>query len=238
MNVFEGAISCKAIIESNHRQCDCLYVDRKKRSKDFSYIISLAKKKGIKVTICDREFIDDISQSTKHGGMILTAGVYNKKNLTDKIDGFLCYVDGIEDPYNLGSICRTLYASGCSALILPDRDWSMSESVIMKASAGAYERMDIYWIHTEDELISYLKKYNIPLYCASRKNAKGLYEIHFEKNFCMAIGGSFRGLSSMIESNSKQNVVIEYGREFRNALDAASAVSVISFEILRQRKNH
>lgn len=237
MNKFEGTISCKAILESNKREVECLYVDKKKRTKDFGYIIALAKKKGIKVVSIEREQLNEISNSTKNGGMVIEAGLMEKNKLNDKISGFTCYVDGIEDPYNLGSICRTLYASGCKALILPNRDWSMSEGTILKASAGAFEKLDIYWIDSEMELVEYLNTNEINLLCAHRKNAISLYDYSFKGDFCIAIGGSFRGLSSLICENSKQNIVIEYGREFRNALDAPSAVSVLSFEVLRQMKN-
>ncbi len=236
MNIFEGTISCKAILEANKRDIKCLYVDKKKRTKDFGYIIAIAKKQNVKVEVVEREKLNDLSNSIKHGGMLLVADSKPKETLHDKIDGFLAYVDGIEDPYNLGSITRTLYASGCSALILPKRDWSMAESTILKASAGAFEKMDIYWIDNEQELVDYLKLNNIPLLCAHRKNAMSLYDYAFPKNFCMAIGGSYRGLSSLICENSTQNIVIEYGRDFKNALDAPSAVSVIAFEVLRQNR--
>lgn len=232
---FEGTISCKAILEGNKRQCDCLYVDRKKRTKDFSYIIHLAKKKNVDIQFCSREQLDELSQSTKHGGMLLEAGSQCKQTLNQQINGWFCYVDGIEDPYNLGSICRTLYASGCNALVLPNRDWNFADATIVRASAGAFEKMDIYWINNEQELVDYLKKYNIPLLCAHRKDAIPLYEYNFPEQFCACVGGSFRGLSSLLVSNSTQNIVIPYGNEVRNALDAPSAISVISFEVLRQR---
>lgn len=237
MNTFEGTISCKAIIEEHKRNIDCLYVDKKKRTKDFAYIIAIAKKQDIRVEIVEREKLNSISNSNKNGGMVLVADSLPKKKLDKKINGFIAYVDGIEDPYNLGSICRTLYASGCACLILPDRDWSWAEGTILKASAGAFEKMEIYWIKQEQELIDYLEKNEISLLCAHRKEAISLYEYKFPDNFCIAIGGSFRGLSSLVCEHSTQNIVIEYGREFRNALDAPSAVSVIAFEALRQIKS-
>ena len=147
----------------------------------------------------------------------------------------LYYIDGVEDPYNLGSIARTLYASGADAMILPKRDWSFAEQTILKASAGAYEKLPIYFVNEDKDLVKYCKEKNLPILCAHRKDAVGLYDYTFESNFCLCLGGALRGLSSTITSNSKQNIVVEYGRDFRNALDSASAAAVFSFEILRQR---
>jgi 23S rRNA (guanosine2251-2'-O)-methyltransferase len=54
--------------------------------------------------------------------------------------------------------------------------------------------------------------------------------------FCLAIGGALRGLNANITSYSRQNIMIEYGRDFRNALDTPAACAVFGFEILRQHK--
>ena len=229
--IFEGTISCKSMIEENKRSIDMLYVDEKKRTKDFSYIVRLAHKQNIPVLKCTREKLDTISQSKKHGGMLLEAEnrMIPSLSMFPKKEGMICYIDGLEDPYNLGSVCRTLYASGCQLLILPRRDWSQAETVIVRASAGAYEKMDIAMVENERELIQYLKENQISLICAHRKEAVSLKTYTFPKNCCIAIGGALRGLNSAITANSDQNVYIEYGRDYRNALDTASAVSIFSF---------
>ena len=172
-----------------------------------------------------------------HGGILLIAEEKQIPQLIEThVHGFLCYIDGVEDPYNLGSISRTLYASGCDAMILPKRDWSFAEQTILKASAGAYEKLPIYFVDSDEELVDYCKKNNLPILCAHRKDAVGLYDYTFESDFCLCLGGALRGLSSTITAASKQNIVVEYGRDFRNALDSASAAAVFSFEILRQKK--
>ena len=44
LKIIEGNISCKAVLEEQKRKCEILYVDKKKRTKDIAYIISLAKR--------------------------------------------------------------------------------------------------------------------------------------------------------------------------------------------------
>ena len=48
-------------------------------------------------------------------------------------------LDGVEDPYNFGSIVRTAYAAGADGIIIPKRRSSPVTSVVEKASAGAVE---------------------------------------------------------------------------------------------------
>ena len=235
-NLFEGTISCKSILEENKRKAKILYVDEKKRTKDFSYIIHLAKSQKVPVISCKRQKLDELSGSKSHGGMLLLAQERTIPSLSSigKIQGMTMYLDGLEDPYNLGSVCRTLYASGCNLLILPRRNWSRAEKVILKASAGAYEKMNIVMIEKEEELLQYLKKYHISLLCAYRNKAVSLKNYHFPKNCCIAIGGALRGLNAKIIHASDQNICIEYGREFRNALDTASAVAIFAFQYTYQ----
>lgn len=235
--IFEGAISCKALLEAGSRDCKKLYIDKKKNTKDTRYLAKLAKSKGCEVIFSSRDEINELATGKTHGGILLLAEEKHIPQLVQaNVHGFLCYIDGVEDPYNLGSISRTLYASGCDAMILPKRDWSFAEQTILKASAGAYEKLPIYFVDSDEELVDYCKKNKLPILCAHRKDAVGLYDYHFESDFCLCLGGALRGLSSTITSASKQNIVVEYGRDFRNALDSASAAAVFSFEILRQKK--
>lgn len=232
--IYEGTISCKAILEARKRKCSCLYIDKKKRNKEFRYIISLAKSQNCKVEFMERSQMEKLTSNKRFGGILLKAECAKKEELKD-VKGSLFYIDGVEDPYNLGSVCRTLYASGCDGLILPNRDWSDAEVTILKASAGAFEKLPIYWIEKEEDLISYLDQHQIPLYCAYRANATNLFEIKFPKDVCIAIGGALRGLSATIINHSSKNIVIPYGREFRNALDTPSATAILSYELFRQK---
>lgn len=236
MSLFIGTISCKSILESKKRKCTCLYIDKNKRNKDFRYIIRLAKQQNIPVEFLVRESLNEISQSNKHGGMLLEAEDRNIPSLNSQEKGFICYINGVEDPYNLGSVCRSLYAAGCQCLVLPRRDWQSAESTLLKASAGAYEKMNIVMIDSDQELVDYAKTYDIPLLCAHRKSAKSLYSYSFPQTFCLCIGGALRGLSATITNASSQNLMIDYGADFRNALDTPSATAVMAFEVVRQRK--
>ncbi len=235
--LFEGTISTKSILEAEKREALHLYIDRNKRTKDISYIIRLAKKKHIPVSFHERDELNTISESNKHGGVILRCKPRHAQNTLMLCEGLSVYINGVEDPYNLGSVCRSLYAAGCKQLILPKRDWSSAEPTILKASAGAYEKIQIAMIDTDQSLVEFVQENHIPLYCAHRKNAISLYTMDFPETCVIAIGGALRGLSSVIEKASNQNIYIEYGTDFRNALDTPSAASVFAFEYLRQRKD-
>jgi 23S rRNA (guanosine2251-2'-O)-methyltransferase len=234
--IFIGTISCKSVLEAEKRPAICLYVDSKKRTRDIRYICRLAEKKAVPVEKTNREALDRLTGSKRHGGIALSAGQRMIPSVSAGMSGFLCLIDGVEDPYNLGSICRTLYAAGCSTLILPRRSWENAESTIQKASAGAYERLDIRMYEDASLLVKQLQADAVPLYCAYRKDAVELPSFQFPETFCLAIGGALRGLQADLIDASAKNLVIPYERDFRNALDTPSAAAVFAYEYIRQKK--
>lgn len=234
--LFEGAISGKAILEAGRRPVETLYIDPAKRSRDFAYIIAIAKKQGVPVEFLSRPEMDALAGSAAHGGLLLKAGSRPRLKLDRLEPGFVCYIDGVEDPFNLGSIARTLYAAGCSQLILPERDWSAAEMRILKASAGAWERLPVMYAN-EEEVVRACQEQNVPVIAADRKDAVALTHFSYPENFCLALGGALRGLGRKIREAAQERVYITYGREFRNALDTASSTAVFAFEYVRQKEN-
>ena len=232
---FDGTISVKSILEQKKRPITMLYIDAKKKSKDFHYIASLAKKMGVPISIVKRDQLDLLCGHSRHGGIVLEACQRDYTNL-DTISSFpFFYVNGVEDPYNLGSVCRTLFALGINDMVVLKRDWKSAESIIQKASAGAYEKINIVQIENDQMLVDYCQANQIPILCAHRHQAIKLTEYQWPEKVCMAVGGALRGLSATITSSSAQNIYIPYLNDFRNALDTPGAISILAYEMQRRK---
>jgi 23S rRNA (guanosine2251-2'-O)-methyltransferase len=50
----------------------------------------------------------------------------------------------------------------------------------------------------------------------------------------LIVGGEKRGISRALLDRADQVVRIDYGRDFRGSLSAASAATVMAFEVMRQ----
>ena len=59
--IFEGAISCKALLEAGSRDCKKLYIDKKKNTKDTRYLAKIAKSRGCEVVFCLRDEINALA---------------------------------------------------------------------------------------------------------------------------------------------------------------------------------
>ena len=235
--LFEGAISVKAVLSNEKRSCACLYVAEDKKDKNTAYILRLAKNKKVKIVRCKREVIDSMASGRTHGGIVLEASerTYQRKEDLVNTQGFIALIEGVEDPFNLGYIFRTLYSAGCQGVILKTRDWSNGEVQLNKASAGAFEYMPILLSEDLVKDLKYFKDLNYELLCAYRDRAIPYYQQDYTRPFILAIGGEMRGLSKEVLGLCDQAVYIPYANDFRNALNAAAATAVIAYEALRQR---
>ena len=238
--IFEGAISVKAALQSPYRKIVEIWMDEKKKSKDFGYILKMSEVYGICVKRVSRAEIDAVASGSTHGGVI--AFVNERKFVTIE-ELFVCekpyffvLLEGIEDPYNVGYAIRTLYASGCQGVIIPKRVWSIDEGAIVKSSAGVWEKMAIYVCEDYSELLDTCKKQDVKLVCAMREEAIDMFDYDYTQSVVLALGGPKRGLSSQLLQHSDQNIYIPYANDFRNALNASSAVSILAYEVFRQRR--
>ncbi len=237
-HILEGNISIKAALLSGNRKIYKLIVDKRKQDKDTFYILKEAQRRNIEIIYQNRSSIDMLSLGKTHGGLIAYCGDREFQTLEQLLcakNCFLAFIEGIEDPYNFGYILRTLYAAGCTGIIVPPRNWTTAASVVAKSSAGASEHLPMFIADDIPYVINEMKRHGITLLCGHRKNAIALYDFIFPEKFCIAIGGEMRGLSKQIIQKSDQNIFIPYNQRFRNALNATSATAVFAFEAARQR---
>lgn len=237
--ILEGALSVKAALQHGRRTVLRLMIDEKKKDRDTGYILYLAREMNIPVDRMKREDLDAMAAGRTHGGVLAecTERAYQDLScLMEDEEPFVVFLEGIEDPFNIGYIARTLAAVGCSGLLMPKRDFSTAESVILKSSAGASERINWVMSNHPVEDIRTLKKAGLKCICAYRDQAIEMYDTDFHQPVIVCIGGEMRGLSRDVLKESDQNMVIPYSTDFRNALNASSAAAAICFEAQRQRK--
>jgi len=229
--LIEGAISCKAALQNGKREVSKVYILKTKKTKDFNYIRKLTKTNNVELMEVDEEYFKTLTNNQKHGGIV--AEVNNRKQ--DKfVDGDIFYFDGIEDPFNLGYMMRTAYAFGIKNVILSYRDYSNMESQLLKSSAGAFDMLNIKY----EDLESHIDEYSdYTIYALSRgDNSKDIFETKFNDKALIMIGGEKRGISSKLLDKANEYLYIPYGNEFRNSLNAASALDVVATLLFGQRK--
>jgi 23S rRNA (guanosine2251-2'-O)-methyltransferase len=240
MIILEGALSVKAAIESKQRKIHYIWMDKTKESKDFDYIKRISKEKDVKIQYKTKEEIDEKASGKTHGGLIAFCEprvIHDVSYLLKNKAWFVVLIEGVEDPFNLGQMIRTAYASGATAVILSKRDWSSSEVTLMKSSAGCYDRMQIITLNNLDEDMKALKEKGYHIAITHREDTSvDFIDYDYPFPLLLAFGGELRGLSRSVIQARDVSLKINYPTQTKVALNAVSACAIVCFEVYRKRK--
>ncbi len=244
-DIFEGMTSISAVIKSvstgssNRKIFAVLYSEEcvKQKTRELSFLTRNAENIGYSLSPLPTDQIDELTCGTTHGGIIAICG---KRSFPDTFvnkltnASFYALIDGIEDPYNFAYSIRSLYAAGVDGIILPPRNWMEFSGTVARSSAGTSELIDMYVCDTTDA-VKIFKDNGFKVVCASIRDSVSIYDYDFNLPVLLIVGGEKRGISRKLLDMSDANVRIDYGRDFMGSLPSASAVSVIAFEIARQK---
>jgi 23S rRNA (guanosine2251-2'-O)-methyltransferase len=101
---------------------------------------------GVGVRVANGEEIERRCGSSAHQGMCADAGPYPYAGAEELLMGkepLLVALDQVQDPQNLGSICRTAECVGAAGVIIPERRAAEVTPAVCKASAGAVEHLPV-----------------------------------------------------------------------------------------------
>ena len=243
--IFEGMTSIRAILRgidagSNDRRIIKILFDIskiKKISKEVGYLRAVSKKYGYEVIESSSPELEELTLGNTHGGIIAITETrtlpYLQENSPILPCGFYVMIEGIEDPYNFGYSLRSLYAMGCSGVILTERNWMSAAGVVARSSAGSSELFEMYRSNPAD-CIEIFKKKGYKIVCADENTENILGKCELKLPLLLIVGGEKRGISRSVIDAADILVKIDYAREFRASLSAASATTMFAYEIARQ----
>lgn len=243
-NILEGMTSVSALLNAqghafNDRRVQQILIDRnrtEKLSRELRFLKAKSNELGFEICFVTSEEIAQQTIGNSHGGVIAVCTERSIPELTaDNIhsQGFYVYLEGIEDPYNFGYALRSLYAAGVDGVILSPRNWMNAGGVVARSSAGASELLPLY-LSEPETMTALFHQVGYRIYAAGIRDSVSIYEAKLNRPLLLIVGGEKRGISRALLDRADQIVRIDYGRDFRGSLSAASAATVMAFEVMRQ----
>ncbi|MBO4353893.1 MAG: hypothetical protein J5860_03010 [Clostridia bacterium] len=246
-NVMEGIVSIRAVIDGRERGINTRKILRvlfdvskqKSKARELAFLRAKSKEHGFELSGASADEIDKLTIGSSHGGIVALCSEREFSPVESgdiKSGGFYVMLEGIEDPYNFGYALRSIYASGADGILLSERNWMSAAGVVARASAGASEMTNIY-VGSPTETIEKFKSAGYSVFAADKsKDSASVYDTKIAFPALLLIGGEKRGLSAPVLALADKKICLDYGRRFPAALSAASAASIISFEIFRQNR--
>lgn len=238
--LIEGRNAVSELIKSG-QAVDKLFVAENAHGR-MGEIITLAKKNGVPVTICDRRKLDSMSQTGNHQGVIAQAAAQDYVSLDELFERaeqkgekpLFVICDGLEDPHNLGAIVRSAEAAGAHGIIIPKRRAVGLTGIVARASAGALAHMPVHKATNLASTIDEIKKRGVWVYGAEADGTVDLYKADFADATALVIGSEGNGISRLIREKCDFIVSIPM-RGKVNSLNASNAAAILLYEAVRRR---
>jgi 23S rRNA (guanosine2251-2'-O)-methyltransferase len=131
---------------------------------------------GVEVKVRSAEEIERRCGSPAHQGVCAAVGGYpyvGSDELLGVADPLIVALDQVQDPQNLGSICRTAECVGATGVVIPERRSADVTPAVCKASAGAVEHIRIARVRNVADFIVDARRAGCWSYGASAPVATG-----------------------------------------------------------------
>ncbi len=194
---------------------------------------------GLKVKPASAEELERRCGSSAHQGICAEAGSYpyvSAAELLSKPDPLLVALDQVQDPQNLGSICRTAECTGAGGVVIPERRAVEVTPAVCKASAGAVEHMRIARVRNMADFLAEAREAGCWCYGASATPGAVPYDApDYRGGAVLVLGSEGHGLRPRVAAACDQLIVLPLlGR--MESLGVSAAASAALYEILQNRR--
>jgi 23S rRNA (guanosine2251-2'-O)-methyltransferase len=189
------------------------------------------------VAVGSAEELTELCDSAEHQGVCAEAGPYpyaEAAELLAQPAPLVVALDEVQDPHNLGAVCRTAECAGATGLVVPRHRAAEVTPAVCKASAGAVEHLPVARVRNLADFLADAKRAGCWCYGAS-SSATVSYDVpDYTGGVVLVLGSEGRGLRPRVAGACDELVALPvHGRV--ESLNVSAAAAVLLYEILQQR---
>jgi 23S rRNA (guanosine2251-2'-O)-methyltransferase len=144
-------------------------------------------------------------------------------------------LDQVQDPRNLGAVCRSAEAAGATGVVIPRRRSATVTAAACKASAGAVEHLPVARVaNLADWLLGAAKQAGAWVYGASPEARAPYSQVDLTGPVVLVLGSEGSGLRPRVAEACDLLVSIPV-RGRLGSLNVSATAAVLLFEAARQR---
>jgi 23S rRNA (guanosine2251-2'-O)-methyltransferase len=183
------------------------------------------------------EELERLCGSPDHQGVVAEVDPYpyvGANELLLKENALLVALDQVQDPRNLGAVCRSAEAAGAAGVVIPDRRSAEVTAVACKASAGAVEHLGIARVRNLADWLAEAKEAGFWLWGADADASQVPWDVDLTGPTVLVLGGEGKGIRPRVAS-ACDGLVAFPQRGKVESLNVSAAAAALVFEALRQR---
>jgi 23S rRNA (guanosine2251-2'-O)-methyltransferase len=181
--------------------------------------------------------LNRLAGSQDHQGIVAEVDPYpyaDPGSLVAAPDALVLALDQVQDPRNLGAVCRSAEAAGAAGVVIPQRRSAAVTAAACKASAGAVEHLPVARVTNLADWLGEAKEAGAWIYGADAEAPARHSDADLTGRVVLVLGGEGKGLRRRVAETCDLLVSIPL-RGRVESLNVSAAAAVLTFEALRQR---
>ena len=189
-------------------------------------------------TDVDEAELTRLAGSIDHQGIVAEVDPFpyaDADSLLEPEDALVIALDQVQDPHNLGAVCRSAEAAGATGLVIPERRSASVTAAVCKASAGAVEHLPVARVRNLADWLSAAKQREGLWVYGAEAGAEAPYtRVDLTGRVVLVMGSEGKGIRPRVAESCDALVSVPV-RGRVASLNVSAAAAVLLFEAVRQR---
>ncbi|HZO06231.1 MAG TPA: 23S rRNA (guanosine(2251)-2'-O)-methyltransferase RlmB [Solirubrobacterales bacterium] len=181
--------------------------------------------------------LERLCGSPDHQGVVAEVDPYPYGDPVGLLRGenaLLVALDEVQDPRNLGAVCRSAEVAGAAGVIVPERRAAAVTPVACKTSAGAVEHLQVAHVRNLADWLAQAKEAGFWIWGADADAESAPWEVDLKGPTVLVLGGEGKGLRPRVAATCDGLIALPQRGQI-DSLNVSAAATALLFEALRQR---
>lgn len=181
--------------------------------------------------------LERLCGSEDHQGVVAEVDPYpygDAKAMLTRGDALIVALDQVQDPRNLGAVCRSAEVAGAAGVVVPERRAAAVTAAACKASAGAVEHLEVAHVRNLADWLGEAKEAGFWIWGADADAEAAPWSVDLTGPTVLVLGGEGKGLRPRVASACDGLVALPQRGQI-DSLNVSAAATALLFEALRQR---
>jgi 23S rRNA (guanosine2251-2'-O)-methyltransferase len=181
--------------------------------------------------------LERLCGSPDHQGVVAEVDPYpygDPVGMLKRGGALLVALDQVQDPRNLGAVCRSTEFAGAAGVIVPERRSASVTPVVCKTSAGAVEHLEVAHVRNLADWLGQAKDAGFWIWGADAEADQTPWSADLTGSTVIVLGGEGKGLRPRVAAACDGLVALPQKGKVES-LNVSAAATALLFESLRQR---
>ena len=193
--------------------------------------------RGASVAVVERGELEALCGSPDHQGVCADAGPYpyvDTAGLLAPEDALVVCLDQVQDPRNLGAICRVAECAGAAGVVIAERRTAEVTPVVCRTSAGAVEHLPVARVRNVADYLAIAKDAGAWVYGAALEHAVPYERPDYRGRVVLVLGGEGSGLRPRVAAACDELIKLPVSGRVQS-LNVSAAAAALVYGILQRR---